>query len=316
MAFVSLNAFAVYAHHDDDVFHMFYPFPFALDVGRGPSMLPTIGCGLGDDDDDDGGNVYLRDCWSHRFVWFDLNHLKDHCAMCIFRMPRGGGGRGGGGEGGGEGEDNNHVRSSAPSSSSSSSLSRPWHRGDVVTLYNKMTNSTVTKRIVGVGGDAVRACGEYSSEYYDAAIAVEDGGGTDDIDDNRLIRRGGANDDDRVEAETTRRAGVPHDPRFPIPFCQSILSSTKWRNDDARRSGGDRVEGGGASSSAALFVVPPDHVWLEGDNPPRSTDSRHYGPVPASSLRGRVVLRLWPVERAGYRRGAAVDPERPAPPLP
>jgi hypothetical protein len=64
-----------------------------------------------------------------------------------------------------------------------------------------------------------------------------------------------------------------------------------------------------------LFVVPPDHVWLEGDNPPRSTDSRHYGPVPASSLRGRVVLRLWPVERAGYRSGAVVDPERPAPRL-
>jgi hypothetical protein len=35
-------------------------------------------------------------------------------------------------------------------------------------------------------------------------------------------------------------------------------------------------------------------LWLEGDNPFGSTDSRSFGPVPARSLRGRVLLRLWP----------------------
>ena len=35
-------------------------------------------------------------------------------------------------------------------------------------------------------------------------------------------------------------------------------------------------------------------LWLEGDNPAGSTDSRQFGAVPASALRGRVVLRLWP----------------------
>lgn len=40
-----------------------------------------------------------------------------------------------------------------------------------------------------------------------------------------------------------------------------------------------------------VIKVPPDHVWLAGDNPPNSTDSRHYGPVDINLLRGRVALK-------------------------
>ncbi|GMI09329.1 hypothetical protein TrRE_jg10293 [Triparma retinervis] len=41
-------------------------------------------------------------------------------------------------------------------------------------------------------------------------------------------------------------------------------------------------------------AVPDGRVWLEGDNPPKSRDSRHYGVIPASLIIGRVVWRLWP----------------------
>lgn len=41
-------------------------------------------------------------------------------------------------------------------------------------------------------------------------------------------------------------------------------------------------------------------VWVEGDNPFGSSDSRTLGALPTESLRGRVLMRLWP--RPGYVR--------------
>ena len=35
-------------------------------------------------------------------------------------------------------------------------------------------------------------------------------------------------------------------------------------------------------------------VWIEGDNPAGSTDSRQLGPVAAGAVRGRVLARVWP----------------------
>jgi SOS-response transcriptional repressor LexA len=35
-------------------------------------------------------------------------------------------------------------------------------------------------------------------------------------------------------------------------------------------------------------------VWVEGDNPLGSTDSRELGALAAASVRARVVGRLWP----------------------
>ena len=55
-------------------------------------------------------------------------------------------------------------------------------------------------------------------------------------------------------------------------------------------------------------VQPDGSLWIEGDNPYGSTDSRQFGPVQAETLRGRVVLRLWP--RPGRIR-AGLPPEGP-----
>jgi Signal peptidase, peptidase S26 len=41
-----------------------------------------------------------------------------------------------------------------------------------------------------------------------------------------------------------------------------------------------------------------DRVWVEGDEPSSSTDSRSLGALPAESVRGRVVLVWWPPGRA------------------
>ncbi|HEU5034072.1 MAG TPA: S24/S26 family peptidase [Mycobacteriales bacterium] len=39
---------------------------------------------------------------------------------------------------------------------------------------------------------------------------------------------------------------------------------------------------------------PDGRVWVEGDNPFGSSDSRVFGALPAAAVRGRVLLRLWP----------------------
>ena len=50
-----------------------------------------------------------------------------------------------------------------------------------------------------------------------------------------------------------------------------------------------------------LRMIEPDgSLWVEGDNPFGSTDSRSLGPLSPDAVRGRVLLRIWP--RPGYIR--------------
>lgn len=41
-------------------------------------------------------------------------------------------------------------------------------------------------------------------------------------------------------------------------------------------------------------VVPPNEVFLAGDNRTNSLDSRYFGTVPTSDIVGKLVMRLWP----------------------
>ncbi|MGI9016055.1 MAG: nickel-type superoxide dismutase maturation protease [Euzebya sp.] len=41
-------------------------------------------------------------------------------------------------------------------------------------------------------------------------------------------------------------------------------------------------------------------VWVVGDNPPRSTDSRHFGPVDPDLFVGRPLYRYQPTGSAGW----------------
>jgi signal peptidase I len=45
--------------------------------------------------------------------------------------------------------------------------------------------------------------------------------------------------------------------------------------------------------------VKPDHLWVMGDNREDSADSRVFGQVQRSSLVGRAVVTVWPVQHAG-----------------
>lgn len=55
---------------------------------------------------------------------------------------------------------------------------------------------------------------------------------------------------------------------------------------------------GEPGDTVGAFVLPEDRYWVVGERPEASSDSRWFGPVPASSIRGHVVLRYGP----GLRR--------------
>jgi len=64
-----------------------------------------------------------------------------------------------------------------------------------------------------------------------------------------------------------------------------------------------RADAGGRILVKRVVAVEAGSVTLGGDNPASSTDSRSFGPVPASSVIGRVVYRYGPPGRSG-RPGA------------
>mmetsp|Transcript_5328 Transcript_5328/g.11745 ORF Transcript_5328/g.11745 Transcript_5328/m.11745 type:complete len:166 (+) Transcript_5328:238-735(+) len=69
------------------------------------------------------------------------------------------------------------------------------------------------------------------------------------------------------------------------------------RKQRIRRNNRRRIRSSG-------IVVPDGHIWVEGDNPWNSSDSRNYGAVPASLITGRVLCRIWPLRgNAMMQRG-------------
>lgn len=47
------------------------------------------------------------------------------------------------------------------------------------------------------------------------------------------------------------------------------------------------------------YTVPDDAVWLMGDNRTNSADSRVFGAVPLSDVRGKAICTFWPPDRMG-----------------
>lgn len=49
----------------------------------------------------------------------------------------------------------------------------------------------------------------------------------------------------------------------------------------------------------ADYQIPDNTYFLLGDNRSHSSDSRDFGPVPKSSIVGKVIFRYWPPDRLG-----------------
>jgi signal peptidase I len=47
-------------------------------------------------------------------------------------------------------------------------------------------------------------------------------------------------------------------------------------------------------------IVPPETLWVMGDNRDNSSDSRIFGPVPRSTVVGRAFARVWPLNHTSF----------------
>jgi signal peptidase I len=57
---------------------------------------------------------------------------------------------------------------------------------------------------------------------------------------------------------------------------------------------------GVATSDFSAVIVPPDTLWVMGDNRGNSADSRVFGPIPQSTVVGRAFTRVWPLSHASF----------------
>lgn len=74
--------------------------------------------------------------------------------------------------------------------------------------------------------------------------------------------------------------------------------------DGSLRINGDPVAEGYLPEDTLIedfgpVAVPPDEVFVMGDNRDQSADSRLFGTVPTDEIIGEAVLRIWPLDRLG-----------------
>ena len=146
-------------------------------------------------------------------------------------------------------------------------------RGDVfvfVPLHEKSRH--FIKRVVAIGGDTVETKG---GALYVNGVAVKDGAYT---------------------KRTPHYPGTRHD--FPPFRAPCLLPEDEAFTDYKLPSRQFRAE----FPDGKPFKVPEGHVFAMGDNRDQSSDSRTWGTVPVSQIRGQAFMVFWSYDMLNPKR--------------
>jgi len=128
--------------------------------------------------------------------------------------------------------------------------------GDVVIVESPMDGLDLVKRVVGVAGDVVEVRG---------GVVFRNGEPVEQVDL-------GPCDPDRHQR-----------PDVGCRVFEERLGDRRWITSRS-------VLMGGFGDRSEPVRVPDGHIYVMGDHRDHSNDSRAFGPIPVSHLRGRVML--------------------------
>ena len=74
---------------------------------------------------------------------------------------------------------------------------------------------------------------------------------------------------------------------------QIFIDGKPWDDPHSTWMMQQRTGPGGAGDNYGPYTVPKDHVFVMGDNRDQSYDSRFWGPVPISDIKGQALVIYW-----------------------
>jgi len=144
------------------------------------------------------------------------------------------------------------------------------HRGDVI-VFRFPSNSPSELQCGGI---------QYGKDFIKRVVGVP--GDTVEMKEGTLFVNGRSGEE--TYAQYTAAGRIP-----PTPLGDKAAFQKTW---EERSSG--RMFGEGLRDNFGPVTVPAGSYFAMGDNRDHSCDSRFWGPVPMSNIKGRAWFTYWP----------------------